>query len=108
MYRVPVRKYFEIPALGAMPVGQMMEGFEEIGFKCNENFILAETPEAVRQILADYDETHAQTIASNARNLIIAQHSEPARASQLADSFERILNGSFEGSYWSNGIYCHH
>ena len=108
MYRTPVRKYFEIPALGAMPIGQVMEGFAELGFKDNYNFIVAETPEDVRQVLANYKEDEAQRIASNARKLVLDQHSEQARAKQLTTSIEKICNDSFQGSYWKDGHYRHY
>ena len=108
MYRSPVRKYFEIPALGAMPIGQVMEGFDELGFKDHHNFIIAESPEDVRRVLADYNEDEAQCIASNSRKLILDQHSEPARARQLAESIKKILDGTFKGSYWYDGIYNHY
>lgn len=108
MYRTPVRKYFEIPALGAMPIGQVVEGFDELGFKDHHNFIIAETPKDVRRVLADYKEDEAQRIASNARKLILDQHSEPARARQLAESFQKIFDGSFKGSYWKEGGYRHY
>jgi hypothetical protein len=107
IYRSPVRKYFEIPALGAMPVGQVMEGFDNLGFRNDFNFIIAETPEEVRRVLSEYKEDEAQRIATNARRLILEQHSEPARARQLTESIKKIVDGSFRGSYWHDGTYCH-
>ena len=38
LHRSPVRKYFEVPALGAVPVGQICENFDELGFKDGTNF----------------------------------------------------------------------
>lgn len=107
-YRLPVRKYFEIPALGAVPVGQVVEGFAELGFVDGHNFIVAETTDDVSRVITDYSHAEAQVVASRARQLIIEKHSEPARARQLKDSFERIIGGRFRGSYWQAGEYRHH
>jgi hypothetical protein len=107
-FRTPVRKYFEIPALGAMPLGQRMEGFRDLGFQDGENFVIAETPEDVRRTLARFDVIEAQRIAENARSLVLEQHSEAARALQLAKSIKEILGGTFKGSYWTNGGYLHY
>jgi hypothetical protein len=107
IHRTPVRKYFEIPALGTVPIGQSCEGFSELGFVDGNNFVVAETADAVKEVLRGYDEAEAQTIASRARQMVIELHSEPARARQLAESFGRITAGPFNGSYWHNGVYCH-
>lgn len=107
VYRSAVRKYFEIPALGAVPVGQVVEGFDDLGFKNGHNFVVAETPGDVRRVIFELKDDDAQVIASRARQFVIDTHSEPARARQLAESFARISNGTFRGSYWSNGSYEH-
>lgn len=107
VFRSPVRKYFEIPALGTLPIGHVVEGFEDIGFIDGINFIIAERLDDVKRALSTLVEDGAQAIASRAQQLVIEKHSEPARAKQLADSFSRIVNGTFRGGYWSKGEYCH-
>lgn len=107
LHRTPVRKYFEIPALGAMPLGQKCEGFSDLGFRDGENFVIAETAEDVRNALHDHDGPAAQVIAENARKLVMERHSVTARAQQLAQSFALIAAGEFKGSYWHDGEYCH-
>jgi hypothetical protein len=107
VFRCPVRKYFEIPALGALSIGQIVEGFAELGFKDRHNFLIAETPADVANVIVDYNEDEAQQIADRARQLVLERHSEPARARQLANSFHRIFSGTFKGSYWENGNYLH-
>jgi len=108
IFRRSVRKYFEIPALGSMPIGQVCDAFEELGFKDGINFRIAETPNDVKEILDNYDEADVQVIASNARKLIFEKHSEQARAKQLDKSLRLIVKGSFKGSYWDNGEYSHY
>lgn len=107
LFRTPVRKYFEIPALGAVPIGQVCEGFSELGFVDGVNFIVAETPERVLWNLNNLNLDDAQEIANRARCLILEKHSEPARSKQFTESFSRIVNGTFRGSYWENGEYFH-
>lgn len=106
-YRSPVRKYFEIPALGAAAIGQVVEGFAELGFVNGRNFLVAETPKAVEEMLRGHALDEIQGIASRARQLIIKRHSEPARGEQLKQSFERICAKNFNGSLWKDGEYHH-
>lgn len=108
LFRTPVRKYFEIPAMGAMPIGQVVEGFDSLGFVNNHNFVIAETSENVNDVLADYKDDEIQRIASNARELILNKHSEFARARQFAESINKIFLGEFKGSYWNAGEYHHY
>lgn len=107
VFRCPVRKYFEIPALGAVPIGQLVEGFSGLGFIGNENFLLGETPDDVVRIIKRYSNVEMQEVAQAAQRLVLRSHSEVARASQLAESFRKIIDGSFKGSYWKAGQYCH-
>jgi len=107
IFRSPVRKYFEIPALGALPIGQVVEGFEELGFTDGENFIIAESAVEIKSILSSFSDSSYQSIATAAQQLILRAHSEPARAQQLAMSIRRILTGRFKGSFWHKGCYLH-
>lgn len=106
-FRYPVRKYFEIPALGTLPIGQTCEGFDDLGFTDGVNFIIAEELSEVKKIMSNLDGLDTQAIASESQRLVLDNHSEPARSIQLLDSFSRIIVGSFKGSYWSRGNYLH-
>lgn len=105
LYRSPVRKYFEVPALGAAPIGQIMEGFSELGFIDGHNFLIAENYEALKDCLSSYKDDHIQEIASNARQMIIEKHTLTVRSKQLSLCIKKICAGSFSGSNWSNGVF---
>lgn len=103
----PVRKYFEIPARGAVPIGWHCNGFENLGFVDKENFLVAKSNDELQYILNNYSDDEFQSIASAGRNLIWEKHSEWARSLQIKDSLYKILNGNFNGSYWEKGEYKH-
>ena len=104
----PVRKYFEIPARGAVPVGWYCTGFENLGFKNEKNFIIAKTNKDILDISTKYSMDELQSIAFASRDLVWKKHSDWARATQLSKSFELILHNNFNGSYWENGNYKHY
>lgn len=103
----PVRKYFEVPILGSIPIGYECEGFKDLGFKNKKNFLSVKNAKQTREIIDSFNPDKYQKIVSNAIELIHSKHSEQARSKQLKDSFKNIINGSFKGSYWSNGAYIH-
>lgn len=100
----PIRKYFEIPALGAILVCRPCNGFEALGFRNGENAIACEPedlPALGKRLLANLDE--AQAIADAGRRLVSAKHTVSARAVQLRQAFEAFLDGRWHGGTWSDG-----
>lgn len=105
--RWPIRKYFEIPAAGAVLLTDGLNGFSELGFVDEENCFLADENTIMSQL--NYLETRpdiAQTVAKKGQELISSRHSLQARTVQVELCFNKILNGSFKGSYWKNGEFC--
>jgi hypothetical protein len=101
----PVRKFFEIPAAGAVLVARSFPGMTHLGFVDGENFISA-SPSSLSLIteeLLTRDLETAQGIARRGQLLVEAQHSLEARTRQLPLALERILRGTFRGSEWCNG-----
>jgi len=103
----PVRKYFEIPARGAVALGWPCNGFENLGFVDGYNFISATSNLKIKEVLCNINYENIQSVAVNGRSLIWEKHSDWARAIQLLESFQLILNNKFNGSYWEKGIYKH-
>ncbi len=103
----PVRKFFEIPALGSVLVCMPCNGFEALGFENGVNAIVAHPNEIpdVHAFLEAHPE-EAQGIADAGRKLVWEKHTVQARAAQLAASLDAILSGSFKGSYWEKGEFC--
>jgi len=104
----PLRKYFEIPARGSVPIGWKCSGFDDLGFKDGVNFIIAENKTELKDSLKKYSLTQLQKIADEGRNLIWEKHSDWARREQLKGTFDLIFNGKFKGSYWRKGEYKNH
>jgi len=103
----PVRKFFEIPAVGAILVCMPCNGFRDLGFEHMVNAVTCLPLEIgqVHRFLEDNPEK-AQAIADAGRDLVWRIHSVASRALQLEETFRSIRSGRFAGSYWENGDYC--
>jgi len=104
----PVRKYFEIPARGAVAIGWSCSGFKALGFEDGKNYIVANKNEDLKKAIARYNDSEFQVIAENGRSMIWRLHSDWARSKQLEQSLNLILEGRFKGSYWDEGQYKHY
>lgn len=104
--RYPIRKYFEIPAAGAVLVCDPCAGFEDLGFVDGENAIVCE-PHDVHKVheFLENEPEQAQQIAANGRALVLDRHVVGARARQLRECLEAIIDGSFAGSRWHKGRF---
>ncbi len=102
----PIRKFFEIPAAGAVLVAQAPNGFEDLGFKHKENAFIS-SPERLPTVdtwlKSNLDE--AQRIATAGRDLVWEQHRVGARARQYTQVIEAIASGCFRGSRWRGGAF---
>ena len=103
----PVRKFFEIPAAGALMVCWPAEGIELMGFRHKVNcFFVREDEEAIQIVQnAIQNPNDFEHIASAGRDLVLMNHSTSARAVQLGEAFKRIQDGSFNGSSWQDGRF---
>tara|TARA_B100001250_G_scaffold324714_1_gene288314 strand:- start:4528 stop:5697 length:1170 start_codon:yes stop_codon:yes gene_type:complete len=106
--RYPVRKYFEVPSKGTIPIGWRCNGFTNLGFKDGENFLVAENSETVSKYLSLNNSEKLNQIAKNAQQLIFQKHSYYARIKQFSESLKLIMEGKFSGSYWEEGLYKHY
>ena len=104
--RFPIRKYFEIPAAGAVLAAQPCNGFSALGFRDGENAVVAE-PEAILEIDARLrsDFSWSQQLASAGRELVWERHRIGARARQYARAVEAIAARRFYGSRWIDGEF---
>ena len=104
--RYPIRKYFEIPAAGAVLAAEPPNGFEALGFRDHENAVIT-TPETIVEIDAwlRASPSDAQRIASAGRELVWQQHRVGARAKQYIQAIEAIAARRFFGSRWQEGRF---
>jgi hypothetical protein len=105
-YDYPIRKYFEIPALGTVLLCTPCAGFEKLGFSDRKNAVVV-APEAIGDAVEwlRRSPAQAQAIADAGRALIWDRHSLHARAEQFARCMKSIAAGRFVGSHWDNGEF---
>jgi glycosyltransferase involved in cell wall biosynthesis len=105
-YGIPLRKFFEIPAAGAVLLCVSPHGFADLGFRDGENY-LEVAPEALPDVIEalERDPARAQRIASAGRKLVLERHSLAARSAQFARCLDAIAKGRFAGSVWRNGDF---
>jgi hypothetical protein len=105
-FGTPIRKFFEIPAAGALLLCEPCFGYEELGFKDGEHYLKAEPKnlaDRLDEIISDPD--RAQVIANAGRKLVVSKHSLNARANQIRACLTELINGNYLGSYWNQGRF---
>src|SRR5579884_4183756 len=101
--RMPIRKFFEIPAAGAVLVAQPFEGFAAAGFLDGENAVRCEPAEIMdAHRMLQSDPARAQRIADVGRKLVAERHSLPARGRQLRDALTAMSRRGFAGARWAD------
>jgi hypothetical protein len=103
----PVRKFFEIPAAGALLVCPPAVGMESLGFKDGINYVAVRKAEDVLEVVKSVaaDPGRYESIAASGRDLVFRRHSLQARSDQLREAVQRIVAGTFEGSHWEDGDF---
>jgi hypothetical protein len=105
-FGLPVRKFFEVPAMGAAMVGVLCNAHHELGFQDKVNYFHCPPDgvvEVAEHLLKNPD--WMQKVASAGQKLIQTKHSFAARQRQIADCLNAIHNKTFFGSYWSDGDF---
>lgn len=102
----PIRKFFEIPASGALLVSAPCRGLSDYGFEDGVTCRIC-APEDVldvdRELLAAPDDT--EKIARQGQEVVLRFHTLSARARQFLDVLDEIKKGCFGGARWSSGKY---
>ncbi len=103
-FRMPIRKFFEIPAAGAILVCDPCHGLEALGFVDGVNCIVAQ-PKELPDVDADLRQNpeKAKAIACRGQELILKAHTLDARSRQICDGLDLLIKGEFYGSYWEAG-----
>jgi hypothetical protein len=103
-YHMPIRKFFEIPAAGAVLVCEPCYGLESLGFVSGENCIVAE-PDELPCVVANLrkDPENAARIAGCGQELVLRKHSLHARARQVRECLRLLMEDKFQGSFWEHG-----
>ena len=92
LFKMPIRKFFEIPAAGAVLVCDPCQGLEALGFVDGINCIVAQPKE-----LPDVDSflrrepQKAEAIAHSGQALILKEHTLDARAKQIRECLNLLM-----------------
>jgi hypothetical protein len=105
-YDMMIRKYVEIPAAGALLLARPCVGFESLGFRDGVSAVLLDENDPAGQVIALLsDPVRLQAIAAKGQEVVWKNHSIHARAQQMEQSLQRILEGRFAGSVWRDGEF---
>lgn len=105
-FGTPIRKFFEIPAAGALLLCEPCFGYDELGFNDGIHYIRVEPDNLVdklEEIVAKPE--LAQKIANSGRALIASKHSLSARAVQIRECIQAITEGTYKGACWDKGKF---
>lgn len=104
-FGIPIRKFFEIPAAGALLMCSPCNGYEDLGFEPGKHYVAVE-PEALPGALAHWlKNPAAQHIARNGQALTLSRHSLLARGAQIEQCLHAMKAGRFGGARWVRGEY---
>lgn len=103
---MPIRKFFEIPAAGAVLVCRPFRGAADLGFRAGENFVECEPQDILdAHRFLEQDPERAQAIADAGRRMVMEKHSVAARAAQLRLALDALVGGKGVGR-WHRGVYA--
>lgn len=100
-----IRKFFEIPAAGAVLVCTRCTGFDAVGFEDGVNCLMIEPAELARIVESRRDDEALQRVADAGRQLVMTRHSLRARAGQIARCLESVRAGTYRGADWHKGEF---
>lgn len=104
-FGLPVRKFFEIPAAGALMLCSPCTGYQELGFVDGVHYHSVEPDDlpAFLQVLARTGAGHDVAVAG--RRVAANNHSLEARAQQIALGLKALAKGTYRGSRWHQGQF---
>jgi hypothetical protein len=101
----PVRKFFEIPAAGALFLCRPCTGYRELGFVDGVHYFSAE-PDDLPGLLQELARTGAgHDVAISGRKVTANNHSLQARAQQVRRCLKALARGTYRGARWEQGNF---
>jgi hypothetical protein len=102
----PIRKFFEIPALGTVLLCTPCAGFDRLGFVDRDSAVVVDADDVLDALAwLDRSPDIAQRIADAGRDLVWQRHSLHARAEQFTRCLAAIGEGHYAGSSWEHGAF---
>lgn len=104
-FGLPVRKFFEIPAAGALMLCSPCTGYDELGYVDGVHYHSVE-PDDLPGFLQELISTGAgHDVAVAGRKVTANNHSLHARARQIALCLEALVKGTYRGARWHRGEF---
>lgn len=104
-FGLPIRKFFEIPAAGALLLCSPCTGYQALGFVDGVHYHAVE-PNDLPGVLQELARTGAgHDVAVAGRKVAANNHSLQARAGQIALCLQALLKGTYRGSRWHQGEF---
>lgn len=104
-FGLPVRKFFEIPAAGALLLCSPCTGYRELGYLDGVHYLSVE-PNDLPDLLQYLTRTGAgHDIAVAGRKVTACNHSLKARAEQIALCLKALTSGAYKGARWRQGEF---
>ena len=104
-FGLPVRKFFEIPAAGAVMACTPCLGMQHIGFQPGKHYVDLAPDDLPTWLASARNHDEMQALADAGRALVAQSHSLQARAEQVSRCLDRLESGDFAGSRWRNGQF---
>ena len=99
-----VRKMLEIPAQGALMLTDGAYNMERLGFQPNKHYLSIDEDNLVETLdwaLANPEKS--QAIIDNGQKLVQEKHTVQAWVYRFRKIFPKLIEGTYKGSYWSDG-----
>jgi glycosyl transferase family 1 len=104
-FGLPVRKFFEIPASGALFLCKPCTGYRDLGFVDGVHYLSA-APNELPGLLQELARTGAgHDVAVSGRKVTANNHSLQARAQQIRLCLEALTRGTYRGARWEAGNF---
>jgi hypothetical protein len=104
-FGLPIRKFFEIPAAGALFLCRPCTGYQELGYVSGVHYLSAE-PNDLPGLLQELVRTGAgHDVATSGRKVTANNHSLQARAQQIQLCLEALTRGIYRGARWRDGEF---
>lgn len=104
-FGLPIRKFFEIPAAGALMLCSPCTAYEDLGYVDGVHYHAVE-PNELPELLQKLTRTGAgHDIAVAGRKVTANNHSLQARAQQIGRCLDALTRGTYRGSRWHRGDF---
>jgi len=104
-FGIPIRKFFEIPASGALLLCSPCNGYEALGFEAGRHYVAVEPGVLADALVQWLTNPKAQEVARAGQELVMAKHSLVARGGQIERCLRAMVAGTYAGSRWERGEF---